>query len=548
MPTITAFPDQTNAWVRVEVNWADTPAVTHARVLRYNTVTGECVPLRPYVCYDGDYLLLSCGHGIFFDTEMPLDTEVYYITEGLDAPCLPASSILLDNFNRNNAVDWGSPDIGSTPWQYISTNPGQATVTVAGGGRGRMEFDVAGDVAGTFAGDTTSHVSVIAHMLPDELITGAGPADIGVATNVLEPAGNRYEFLIRFQSTGLIDVRVNRSLGGVVTILSTATTSLTYTAASMIGLRAEVDGPNLRMKVWDAAGPEPDGIWNLTTTDPSPLPAGSVGTYWRVQAGNTNVPDYFPAIGYIEATDLCLPCTLVTADTSLDPTTILAGGVFRLRDPVRPCHDQAVPLCFTQANAAMNEAGYCIPGNGIFFASMDNEDYEPNTLTLNPTNAKYPLAMSRTRRGVSSLLTLVTRTFTDRDNLLTLAEPGSPLFWQGPAAYGIPDQYMDVGRVSIQRGLSDHKFQVRVAQLPYTSVARPAGPSQGVCGSQVGDLCDFTWDELAAEGFTWDDLIRGRATGGLPAYRTWDDVQADFADWNAVDNGTRTWTDLEVGL
>ncbi len=338
MPIITAFPNQTDAIVRVEVNWADTPAVQYARVLRYNTVTGECVPLRPYVCYNGDYLLLSCGHGIFFDTEMPLDTEFYYITEGLDAPCIP---------------------------------------------------------------------------------------------------------------------------------------------------------------------------------DPDP----------------------------------CVPCTPVTADTSLDPTTILAGGIFRLRDPVRPCHDQAVPLCFTQANTAMDDAGYCLPGNGIFFASMDTEDYEPNTLTLNPTNAKYPIAMTRTRRGVTSILTLVTRTFTDRDNLLTLAEPGSPLFWHGPAAYGIPDQYMDVGRVSVQRGLSDHKFQVRVAALPYTEVARPAGPQQGVCGSQVQDLCDFTWDELAAEGFTWDDLIRGRASGTLPpAYRTWDDVQADFADWNAVDSGTRTWTDLEVGL
>jgi hypothetical protein len=173
-------------------------------------------------------------------------------------------------------------------------------------------------------------------------------------------------------------------------------------------------------------------------------------------------------------------------------------------------------------------------------------------LTLNPTNAKYPVAMGRTRRGVSSTLTLVTRTFADRNALITLAEPGSPLFWQGPAAYGINDQYLDVGSLSVVRGLSDHKFQVRVLNLPYVQVGRPAGPSQGVCGSQVGDLCDFTWSELAADGNTWDDLVRGRPTGGVDGYRTWtigaNTVLGDFADWNAVDSGTRTWTDLEVGL
>lgn len=340
MPIITAFPDTADAQVRVEINWADTPAVQYARVLRYNTVTGECVPLRPYICYDGDYLALSCGHGIFFDTEAPLDTEFYYITEGLDAPCIP---------------------------------------------------------------------------------------------------------------------------------------------------------------------------------DPDP----------------------------------CVPCTPVTADTSLDPTTIPANGLFRLRDPVRPCNDQVVPLCFTQANTAMDADGYCIPGSGIFFASMDTESYEPNTLTLNPNNAKYPLAMTRQRRGVSSLLTLVTRTFADRDALLALTDPGSPLFWQGPAAYGIPDQYMDIDRVSVNRELSNHKFQVRVIDLPYTSVARPAGPSQGVCGSRVTDLCEFTWNDLVTAGNTWEDLIRGRPTGGTTGYRTWTvgvrTVLADFADWNAVNNGTRDWIDVEVG-
>ena len=60
MPTINATAFNTPAYVLVEVDWTDQPNVTHARVVRRNTVTGEEVTLRPYIAYDGDgNLLLS---------------------------------------------------------------------------------------------------------------------------------------------------------------------------------------------------------------------------------------------------------------------------------------------------------------------------------------------------------------------------------------------------------------------------------------------------------------------------------------------------------
>lgn len=338
MPTIAAFPDVTRAYNRVEINWADLPGVEYARVLRVDVETGECVPLRPYICFFGDYLKLSCGHGIFWDTEVPLDRQIYYITEGLDAPCVP---------------------------------------------------------------------------------------------------------------------------------------------------------------------------------DPDP----------------------------------CVPCTPVTIDTSATPTTMPSNGAFRLRDPVRPCNDLYVPLCFAQTQQDPN----CVPGRGIFFASMDVESYDSNTLVLNPTNARRPLAVSRQRRDVASILTLVTRTFDDRDDLLRIALAGSPLMLAGPPQYGIPDRYMSIGDIAVERGVSDHKFPVRVNTMPFVAVDRPAGPSQGVCGSRVDDLCDIypTINDLEAAGLSWDDLIRGRASNdsgpGLDSYRTWGDVLAEFADWAAVDDGTRTWRGVLEG-
>lgn len=331
MPVITAIPHATLPYVRVDINWADYPAVAYARVIRTVTATGATAPLRPYVAFSGDYILLSCSHATFWDTEAPLDTPVTYTTEALNGPCTP--------------------------------NP----VT-------------------------------------------------------------------------------------------------------------------------------------------------------------------------------CLDCIPVTATSG--SVTVASGGSFFLGDPVRPCHDQAVPLCIVNPVDPN-----CIPGRGIFFANMAEESEQPNSITVNPTNARRPLSITRERRDIESTLTLVTRTFVDRDAVKLLAQPGSPLLWRGPQAYGIADTYMDVGTLTVSRGVANHKIQPRVVSLPFVTEDRPAGPTLGLCGIQVQDLCDVhdTWDEMTTAGFTWEGLLAGQG-GGVFTGRIWDDVLADFADWNAVDNGTRTWAGVEAGL
>jgi len=330
MPLVTPAVDPSRPYVRVSINWADVPTVDYARVIRTNTVTGETAPLRPYVAFSGDYILLSCGHAVFWDTEAPLDVPLTYTTEALDGPCIP---------------------------------------------------------------------------------------------------------------------------------------------------------------------------------DPV----------------------------------TCLPCTPLTATGG--PVTVPSNGNFYLGDPVRPCRDQTVPLCFTSPADPT-----CIPGTGIFFASMGEEGEEPNSITVNPTNRRNPISITRERRGIDSVLTLVTRTFDDRDAVKLLAQPGSLLLWRGPQSYGIVDTYMDIGRLNVSRGLQDHKIQPRVISLPFVTEDQPAGPSLGVCGIQVSDLCDVydTWNEMEAAGVTWEQLLYG-VGGGVFAGRTWDDVLAEFVDWNDVDNGTRTWTGVLDG-
>lgn len=542
MPTITAFVDTPRAYVRVEVNWADTPAVQYARVLRVNPATGECVPLRPYICFSGDYLLLSCGHGIFWDTEVPLDTAVYYITEGIDAPCLPTATILLDTFARDLTDSWGVTDTGDPYTLSGGTNPGNYDVSVANGGMHTLDTVNTRRHSWADAGQSDQNIYADAS-LPVASATGAGITQwlLGRLTDV----NNWYTARIELSTTGAVTLTLAKRVAGVVTDITAATTVGTGHAANDLWtIRLNINSSTLHAKAWLASTAEPTS-WQLTATDTDLVAGTNVGVADRLETGSGNSP-LISSWRRLFVGEPCAPCVPVTQTSTT--VTVASGGAFAFRDPVRPCNDLRVPLCFTStADPA------CIPGSGVFFASMDVESHEANSLLLNPTNASLPLEASRDMRGISSTLTLVTRTFADRDALIDLCQPGGPKLIQGPPQYGVIDQYMAVQSLNVERGLTDHKFPVRVNTLPYTQESRPAGPSQGVCGSQVDDVCDIydTWQELETAGLNWDDLIRGRAStdGGNPLanYRTWNDVLADFANWNAVNNGTRTWITLEEG-
>ena len=539
MPIITVYPDVVRAYNRVEINWADTPAVQYAGVLRVDVETGTCTPLRPYICYNGDNILLSCGHGVFFDTEVPLDRQVYYLTTGVDAPCTPAAPVILDQFTRVLVDSWGSPTVGP-PW-----GAGVAPAT---------QYDVTG-TEGTITPNATNadrYILIDAgrrnHTMQETLTTNTTPTGATIRYGLVTrwtDASNYFKVVAAIATTGLITLEVIKVVAGVTTTIATQATAFMI-AASDYRLDVETNSDVITASIYPVAS-TPPMTPDITIVD-ADLGASMgtfVGPLARRETGNLT-PTIF-GFDDFQVNDICLPCVPVTADTSTTPTTMPSNGAFRLRDPQRPCHDIYMPLCFDQVTLANIDGQFCVPGSGVFFASMDTESYDSNALILNPTNAKYPISVNRTRRAVSSNLTVVTRTFADRDNLIRLNEPGSPILIQGPPQYGINDRYMAISTVAVDRGLSDHRFQTRIVQMPYVEVARPAGPSQGVCGSQVGDLCDFTWQELADDGNTFEDLIRGRATGSLPNYRDWNDVLAEFANWNAVNNGTRDWTDLEVG-
>jgi hypothetical protein len=181
-------------------------------------------------------------------------------------------------------------------------------------------------------------------------------------------------------------------------------------------------------------------------------------------------------------------------------------GACWLKDPLRPGSNVRVDFAFDPNPA-------CTPTEGVFFQSMDTEQRGANAVTFNVNNQAQPLVVSKTRSSITSALTLVSRTFADRDRLNTALSYGSPLLFQVPDEYGIPDQYLSVGTTTVTRILPDHRFPIRVFQLPYAAVSAPGGPMQGTVGARWQDTCNryATWNAITSAGLTWTQVLDGGA-------------------------------------
>lgn len=181
-------------------------------------------------------------------------------------------------------------------------------------------------------------------------------------------------------------------------------------------------------------------------------------------------------------------------------------GACRLKDPLRPGDNVRVDFFF-------DPNPLCIPAEGIFWQSLDVETQAANAATFNVNNQPNVTVVSKARSSVASTLTVVSRTFADRDRLVTLLAPGSPLLFQVPGEYGMADRFVSVAADSIGRVLPDHRFPIRVFSLPHTVCSAPGGPMQGTVGARWQDTCNryATWALVNAAGLTWTQVLDGLA-------------------------------------
>lgn len=539
MPTVTAtaYPDRD--YVLVESDWRDTPGTTHVKAYRVRADTGERTALYPYVAFNASgCMMLHCGRVWWWDTDPPLGVELTYEVEQCSDSGLEFVNCS-DTFDRTPVVaSWGTGTSGC-PW---TTSNGAAAQFFTTGTTGVMSPNVIGtSYQQTLALPLVTSATVYGEVAPSA-IAATQPVQGGVMTR-WQDVSNYYHYAIAFQTSGAVQVFIQSVVGGVFTTLNSLTLpGVTYTAGSRWNFKAVTNGTFHSMTAWRVGTVEPEA--QVTAFNSALAGAGRMGLRSQLITGNTNALPFTFTYDNIRAYDPNSPDSFQVVESA--PVTLAAGRVW-LKSPLQPCSDLELLTCGS-ANVYNCEDP---DARQIVFSQMAEESFAANTVNLLPVNRRRPIPTYRVRRDIESTLTLVTRTFADRDALRAANEPGHPLFFQAPPEYGIADRYMSIGTVTESRGLPDHRFQPRVVQLPHAVVDRPEGTADGVCGARVGDLCDIysSWDAINAVGLTYEGILLGEAgldaPGSTPSseMETWQEVLDEFGVWSAVNNG-QDWEDV----
>lgn len=537
MPSIMATPFPTRGMVLVEAMFADVPAATNICVTATNTVTGDVRQLHPYVSYNSDgCLTLSCGQAIFWDTEIPCGVAVQYCASAIASDgsvvTTSAAPLIMDTFTRVVANGWGTADSGQ-PWVNTS---GLTADHLVNGTSGVHNTSVINSTYDNEIEAGTPNVSFYAEISVPVVPTGAS-IDTRHKFRRTDDS-NYYAALVEFLTTGVVNLSFVKVVAGVQTFGSPVAIG-THVAGTSWAIVAQGWGNQIQLTGWRLVDPMPSTP-NVSVTDNDLTTGTKIAARTRRDTGNTNGT---VAVTWdnIRVTDVCADVQPIIACT--ENVTIACDGCFRLGDPVRPCNDVQVCMCYDPANG-------CEGTSGIFFAGMQPDVYASNTGLMAPVNSIYPIPISRSRRAAAGTFTLVPTSFTARDLLGDLLAAGGPLLWRGPAEYGTKDRYIQIGDVPVAPVLADLRIQPRVVDLPFVTAKGVVGPSQGICGARVEDLCDVyaSWDALIAAGLSYADLLRGQA-GTTPAnLPSWNLVNATYASWNALNAGQTSWTDTLGGV
>lgn len=258
-----------------------------------------------------------------------------------------------------------------------------------------------------------------------------------------------------------------------------------------------------------------------------------------------------PNLAAFNFDDIRVTQAVAVAATACDTVTITSESIF-LKSPLTPCLDLVLDLCDPMYGECAEDTGR------VSYVGMSEDEFDANTAVLYAANRRRPTPVNRERRDARSALMVVSHDCEGRDLVLAANLPGDPLLFQdGTGEYCIEDRYMSVGELTVRRLGVDQRDEFRLISLPYVVVDRPEGSAAGPCGTRFADLCDIytSWGALEISDLDWIDLPTGGASNSSPgnipdpAARTWDEVKAEFLDWDAVEaGGTRDWNELRDGL
>jgi len=477
MPTIATTVFNTPDYVLVEADWTDMPQVLYAGVTRRNTVTGEIVTLRPYTAYDSDgNLLLSCGLGLWWDTEPPLNVPLEYCTFAADV-----ETLITTNSDFETAL---------APW-FVAVGAVVRSNAFAHQGSWSAQITPPGGIG-------------LGMFNPDDSLPFIVGVPLTMSAWAMSPQGWN---AVRVQAAIAYDDGETSSFTSDIEILD-------------------------------------DGQWTFLTTSLTPTKPGFISSIVFTILGPVPATTlfYVDQIGVYQAQ----PQTVTACET----VTVTSEALW-LKSPLHPCDDVTLGLCVPGMDFD------CEDDSRITYVGMADDILNQNTVLSEPANRKYSIPTNRIRRAPQSELRLLAHDCGARDAVLQINDPGSPLLFQAPTDYCIPDRYIGVGPVTESRFSVDQREDFRLMLLPYAVVQRPEGPADGICGARIEDLCDIytSWQAMVLAGLDYYSLLLGLASDDGPFsppfedLRTWGEVFAEFADWTAVfDGGLRDWQELKNGL
>jgi hypothetical protein len=286
---------------------------------------------------------------------------------------------------------------------------------------------------------------------------------------------------------------VPATAGATLTLTVTASSTVSQSITALISFRdasgAILSSPNTTATV----------LSSTTIVVTAVAPANTVSAQPALRMDGT------PAASTV-ASFASVALTNAAGSATSGGVTVASLGSCWLKDPTRPSFNARVDFSF-------DPNPQCTPTEGIFWQSLDEDSRAANSVAFGVNNQAYPVVVSKTRSAPTSTLTLVSRTFADRDRLNALLSSGTPVLFQVPDEYGVPDRYMSVGTTAESRVLPDHRFPIRVLSLPHSVCAAPGGFMQGTVGARWQDTCNVyaTWGAVNAAGLTWTQVLQGAA-------------------------------------
>lgn len=472
-PSITALPQPIQGNVLIQVNWSATPAATYARVLRVEA-DGTKTAVRTNTSTDstGEYMELSAGMGIWYDTEAPFDVALTYCTDAIDASGNP----VIAGFPQ---LAYDGFEFGVAAWSPVGGTFAQSsTRAVAGLNSGLLT--VVGTPSQTYVRNTVAVTQSLPVLMNMWLICIAG-------------------------MTGQIGMSIDwyDSLGSYISTSSNGTSS------------------NL-----------PANLWTFFTFNAT-APVNAVQAQWGFTIGS-------PTAGQQVLVDQAYLFANTTNTGATSTEIILASsGRLWLRDGIFPAGN--LPIALTPPPSLPE----CIPGEGIFFLTMGDRNLGVQSTNWTVNNSSTPISLQQVRAAPTSSLNLALRSFGDYDALKALAAEGSTLLLSVPDKYGYEGGYVAVGDVTVARVSRKYQQQWQLASLPYATSSRPGGLSYGTLGTRWIDLCSVypTFADATAAGITWQRILLGQASAAMTPVmlRSWATINSDFASWNALNSGGRTW-------